>query len=446
MNALFVGSMNSTTTDETLRNYALQFGDITDCLVMKDRDNKSRGFGFVTYSDIAMVDDFMAKRPHSIDGRQIDPKRAMPREEQNNSDVHLTVKKLFVAGLRDGITEDILRQYFGRYGTIVETIVMKDKDGKPRGFGFVTFDDYDPVDRVILERPHSIMGRQLDVRKAVPKQKTNEDGSNGAGNGPVGNNMNNNPRTMGGGGGGGGGNNNNNNNTNSSNSNYGMPNNRQGGPNSSNYGMNPLGGMNSLQGGSSGMYQQPNSQSMNMPPTSYNTASMGYDSYSTNNQQQQPPLPNNSLSSYPMPNMASLQGFNQPTLDPRAQQNSYSTNMGNTNPFGTMPNQNNSFGQNPGISGFNPMNMGQPPSGGYDSMNNTPFGNSSFGQSYGGASNNNNNNNNNNYNKPTGGGGGGPMRSSMGRGGGRGGGSTFPYDRPNNNRGGQRGGRGGGGR
>ncbi len=87
----------------------------------------------------------MRSRPHTIDNRQIDPKRAskkkfimywfnyffllVPREEQNSQEAHLTVKKLFVAGLREGINEESLRQHFSRFGNIVEVLVMKDRDG-----------------------------------------------------------------------------------------------------------------------------------------------------------------------------------------------------------------------------------------------------------------------------------------------------------------------------
>jgi RNA recognition motif-containing protein len=53
----------------------------------------------------------------------------VPREEQNSSEAHLTVKKLFVAGLREGINEESLRQHFSRFGNIVEVLVMKDRDG-----------------------------------------------------------------------------------------------------------------------------------------------------------------------------------------------------------------------------------------------------------------------------------------------------------------------------
>lgn len=49
-------------------------------------------------------------------------------------------RKLFVAGLPDSITEDILRQLFeATGGTVVEVSLPKDRaTGRPRGFGFVT--------------------------------------------------------------------------------------------------------------------------------------------------------------------------------------------------------------------------------------------------------------------------------------------------------------------
>lgn len=37
------------TTDETLRTFCLRFGKLTDCVVMRTTEGKSRGFGFVTF-------------------------------------------------------------------------------------------------------------------------------------------------------------------------------------------------------------------------------------------------------------------------------------------------------------------------------------------------------------------------------------------------------------
>lgn len=48
---------------------------------MRDPNSKrSRGFGFVTYSSVQEVDAAMSARPHKVDGRVVEPKRAVSRE------------------------------------------------------------------------------------------------------------------------------------------------------------------------------------------------------------------------------------------------------------------------------------------------------------------------------------------------------------------------------
>ena len=42
--------------------------------------SRSRGFGFITYKDADSIDQAQANRPHKVDNREVDTKRAMPRE------------------------------------------------------------------------------------------------------------------------------------------------------------------------------------------------------------------------------------------------------------------------------------------------------------------------------------------------------------------------------
>ena len=46
--------------------------------------------------------------------------------------------------------EEDLREYFGQYGNITDIVIKSPKEGvRVRAFAFITFDDYDPVDKVI---------------------------------------------------------------------------------------------------------------------------------------------------------------------------------------------------------------------------------------------------------------------------------------------------------
>lgn len=143
---------------------------------MRDPGSKrSRGFGFVTFSSMNEVDAAMSARPHSIDGRVVEPKRAVAREESGKPGAHVTVKKLFVGGIKEDTDEHHLRDYFEEYGKIESIEVIADKQsGKKRGFGFVTFDDHDPVDKIVLQKYHTINGHNAEVRKALSRQEMQE--------------------------------------------------------------------------------------------------------------------------------------------------------------------------------------------------------------------------------------------------------------------------------
>ena len=72
-NKLFVGGLSWNTTDDGLMQAFAQFGDVTEAKVINDRDTgRSRGFGFVTFTDDAMAAEaIQAMDGSNLDGRTI---------------------------------------------------------------------------------------------------------------------------------------------------------------------------------------------------------------------------------------------------------------------------------------------------------------------------------------------------------------------------------------
>jgi len=180
---IFVGGLDKQrTTEDSLKAHFEQYGEVTDVLVVKDLETEtSKGFGFVTFSASYMVDAAQNNRPHVIDEKMVDTKRALPPGADGNSEAGAQTKQLFIAGIK-GLGEDELRGAFSDYGEIVKINIPLDKETKKqRGFAFVEFSDMDSVDKAALQGEMYIGETQLHVKKAVGGRGGARGGGRGGG-------------------------------------------------------------------------------------------------------------------------------------------------------------------------------------------------------------------------------------------------------------------------
>lgn len=169
---LFVGGIAWETSEDSFNRYFSKYGEITDSVIMLDKvSGRPRGFGFVTFAD-AEVADKVLQEEHVIDGRAVEVKRTVPREDMQGRGGVSKTRKIFVGGLPLSLNEDDLRDYFSSYGNIVEHQIMLDhKTNRSRGFGFVTFENEDAVEKIFSNgRMHEIGGKQVEIKKAEPKR------------------------------------------------------------------------------------------------------------------------------------------------------------------------------------------------------------------------------------------------------------------------------------
>ncbi len=79
---LFVGGLSWGTTDESLRSAFESFGEVSEAKVISDRETgRSRGFGFVTFSDPADGD----KAIKGMDGQELDGRSVRVNEAQEKA-------------------------------------------------------------------------------------------------------------------------------------------------------------------------------------------------------------------------------------------------------------------------------------------------------------------------------------------------------------------------
>ncbi|KAL6859072.1 hypothetical protein ACP4OV_018074 [Aristida adscensionis] len=211
---IFVARIPQSIDESMFRRHFEAFGEILDLYMPKEYGSKEhRGIGFVTFKSAESVDSIM-QESHELNGTTLVVDRATPKDEDvryppsrpptqggyGAYDAYISAatryaalgaptlydhpgssygrgyygssqgmsKKIFIGRLPQEAKTDDLRQYFGRFGRIVDAYIPKDpKRSGHRGFGFVTFADEGVADRV-ARTGHEILGHEVAIDTAAP--------------------------------------------------------------------------------------------------------------------------------------------------------------------------------------------------------------------------------------------------------------------------------------
>lgn len=192
---LYVGGLDFSTDEDTLRQAFGEFGEVTDVFLPLDRmSQRPRGFAFVTLSNpenLISAQDIIQRMDQSeLDGRMIkvsEPYKRTPNrggyQQQGFNAAEFNAAgadevKLYVGNIPFDTPEEDVVKMFEEFGTVSDCVFIRDRETqRPRGFGFITM----PADvaEVACQQLNgqSLDGRFLKVNEAQPKKDRNEYGS-----------------------------------------------------------------------------------------------------------------------------------------------------------------------------------------------------------------------------------------------------------------------------
>jgi RNA recognition motif-containing protein len=81
-------------------------------------------------------------------------------------------KKLFVGNINWSASKEDLEDIFSQYGELEEIILVRDENGRSKGFGFISYVNEEDAKKAIVElNGFQIDGRPLFINEARPQEK-----------------------------------------------------------------------------------------------------------------------------------------------------------------------------------------------------------------------------------------------------------------------------------
>ncbi|CAH8274395.1 unnamed protein product [Arabidopsis lyrata] len=159
---IFIKNLDESIDHKALHDTFSVFGNIVSCKVAVDSSGQSKGYGFVQYAN----EESAQKAIEKLNGMLLNDKQVyvgpfLRRQERDSTANKTKFTNVYVKNLAESTTDDDLKNAFGEYGKITSAVVMKDGDGKSKGFGFVNFENADDAARAV----ESLNGHKFDDKE-----------------------------------------------------------------------------------------------------------------------------------------------------------------------------------------------------------------------------------------------------------------------------------------
>ncbi|CAA2971328.1 polyadenylate-binding 2-like [Olea europaea subsp. europaea] len=159
---IFIKNLDKSIDHRALHDTFSSFGNILSCKISTDPNGQSKGYGFVQFDNEESAKSAIDK----LNGMLINDKQVYVgyflRKQERESVLNNTkFNNVYVKNLAESTTDDDLKKIFGEHGTITSAVVMRDADGKSKGFGFVNFENADDAAKAV----EALDGKKFDEKE-----------------------------------------------------------------------------------------------------------------------------------------------------------------------------------------------------------------------------------------------------------------------------------------
>ncbi|CAA2996190.1 polyadenylate-binding protein 2-like [Olea europaea var. sylvestris] len=174
---IFIKNLDKSIDHKSLHDTFSSFGNILSCKIATDLNGQSKGYGFVQYENEESAKSAIDKLNGMLmNDKQVYVGHFLRKQERESVFNKTKFNNVYVKNLAESTTDDDLKNIFGEHGTITSAVVMRDGDGKSKGFGFVNFENADDAAKAV----EALDGKKFDenewyVGKAQKKSEREQD-------------------------------------------------------------------------------------------------------------------------------------------------------------------------------------------------------------------------------------------------------------------------------
>ncbi|XVE49224.1 hypothetical protein DITRI_Ditri01bG0065300 [Diplodiscus trichospermus] len=159
---IFIKNLDKGIDHKALHDTFSAFGNILSCKVATDASGQSKGYGFVQFDN----EESAQKAIEKLNGMLLNDKQVyvgpfVRKQERDTSSSKAKFNNVYVKNLSDSTSDEDLKNIFGEFGPITSAVVMREPDGKSKGFGFINFENADDAARAV----ESLNGKKIDDKE-----------------------------------------------------------------------------------------------------------------------------------------------------------------------------------------------------------------------------------------------------------------------------------------